>query len=520
LLIALAGLLAALIALLAVQSADTPDESQQWTRFGFDAAGTRVNPTAGRLTSPVVSKFHLLWSTKLPDVADSSPALLHAVPFPDGSTHDVLYLTTKSGRLVAVDGGSGALLWTAGQPVSDTSKVTTSSPFADPLARLVYSCGADGKVHRYDAASGRELRGDGWPVTVTLMPDTEKRSASVNAANGYLYITTASYAGDAPPFQGHLVTVDLQRGTWHVFNATCANRPHLLALGECPDSGAGIWARPGAVIDPVTGNVFVATGNGPYTADQGGNDWGESVLELSGDGTRLIDSYTPRKPNDLYMQDLDLGSTAPALLPPISGSATPLLAVQGSKEAVLRLLNRKNLSGQGGPRHVGGELQTIDAPDHCPVLTQPAVWTDPVGGAIWVFVTNYCAIAGYRVSTTPSGVTTLQQVWSVGTGASSPVMAGGLLFVASTDPHVQAVLALDPHSGRQVWSSATRGGGGSIGPIHWESPIVVGGRLYCSDETGQLSAFGPATGTAMARRAARGLPVGALAGIARSHRRG
>src|SRR5260221_10714781 len=97
------------------------------------------------------------------------------------------------------------------------------------------------------------------------------------------------------------------------------------------------------------------------------------------------------------MQELDLGSAAPSLLPAISTSKTPYLAVQASKEGSLRLLNRQNLSGQGGPGHQGGELDTVDSPNHCPVLTQPAVWTDPAGRAPWLLVTSTCAIGGYPV---------------------------------------------------------------------------------------------------------------------------
>jgi outer membrane protein assembly factor BamB len=484
------AVLTALVTLLAARYALDPGETMNWPRFGFDAAASRVNPGERLITPQTVAGLHELWRTKLPDTADSSPALLRALPFPDGRLHDVLYLTTKSGSLVALDAATGARLWVRTNPTFDPNKITTSSPLADPVNRVVYSYGLEGKVHKYDAATGKEIQGNGWPVAVTTMKDTEKESSALNAANGFLYITTASFAGDAPPYQGHVVIVNLLQGTQLVFNTLCADRRHLLAPGECRKNGAGIWARSGVVVDPVTGNIFFATGNGPYDADQGGNDWGDSVLEMTGDGTDLIDSYTPANPNSLNDQDLDIGSAAPALLPVIPGSATPSLAVQASKEGVLRLLNREDLSGQGGPGHIGGELQTLDAPSHCPVLTQPAVWTDPAQGDIWVFVTNFCAMSGYKVSTSPAGVTTLKQIWSVDVGASSPIVAGGVLFAASTDPHVSAVLALDPRSGHQLWSSASPTAGGSIGAIHWESPIAVRGRLYCADDTGQVVAYG------------------------------
>jgi hypothetical protein len=279
------------------------------------------------------------------------------------------------------------------------------------------------------------------------MKESEKASSALNAADGYLYATTAGFGGDTPPYQGHVVVIDLATGTTHVFNALCAHRQHLLAPGECQENTAGIWARPGAVIDPLTNHLFVATGNGPYTANRGGDDWGGSVLELTQDGTRLLDSYTPTNVYDLLGQDQDLGSAAPALVPFIQRSTTPALAVQAGKEGVLRLLNRQNLSGKGGLGHLGGELQTLDAPDHCPVLTQPAVWTDPHGGAIWVLVSNGCAIGGYQVSTSPQGSTTLSSVWNVEGSATSPIVAGGVLFAATS---LNGVVALEPQTGRQL----------------------------------------------------------------------
>jgi len=65
------------------------------------------------------------------------------------------------------------------------------------------------------------------------------------------------------------------------------------------------------VIDPTSGNIFVATGNGPY---DGKTDWGDSVIELNPDATRVLGNYTPADNFKLKLLDLDLGSTSPVLL--------------------------------------------------------------------------------------------------------------------------------------------------------------------------------------------------------------
>jgi outer membrane protein assembly factor BamB len=458
-----------------------------WQAFGFDAASTRSNPDEHSITAGTVHGLRLLWRTRLPAVADSSPAYLPAVPFPDGRVRGVLYFTTTSGSLIALDADTGAQLWMKQNRTAGPRMLTTSSPFADPSRQTVYSYGLDGKVHAYQAASGTEEVGHGWPVTVTTMPATEKISSALSAAHGELYVTTASLA-DVGSYQGHVVAIDLGSGSTHVFNTLCSAKTHLLAPGACREDGGGIWARPGVVVDSTTGNLYVATGNGPYTADRGGDDWGESVLELTSESLQLVDSYTVPDPNALSPQDLDVGSAAPALLPVVQRGMVPDLAAQAGKDGELRLLNRRNLSGQGGPGHTGGALQTLDAPNHCPVLTQPAVWTDVRTSSTWVLVANACAIGGYQVVTTAAGTTALKHVWEVGVGASSPLVAGGVLFAATTGD--KQLIALDPRTGHQLWTSADATAGGTIGNVHWESPIVVGGRLYCADENGQVAAYG------------------------------
>jgi hypothetical protein len=40
-----------------------------------------------------------------------------------------------------------------------------------------------------------------------------------------------------------------------------------------------------------------------------------------------------------------------------------------------------------------------------------------------------------------------------------------------------------------LWSSQNASAGGSVGPMHWESPLVVNGVAYVSDENGNLIAY-------------------------------
>jgi hypothetical protein len=318
------------------------------------------------------------------------------------------------------------------------------------------------------------------------MPNDEKGSSALNLADGRLYVTISGYPSDGGHYQGHLVTIDLASGEATVFNTLCTSlRVMLVAMAGSPNFctaiHAGVWARSGAVVDPTTGRVFIATGDGPWDGTQ---NWGDSVLALSADGHNLLDSYTPTDQLSLDNNDTDLGSSAPALLPEQPMSIAPTLAVQGSKDGKLRLLNRRDLSGRGRPGQLGGELQVMDSPKGCEVRTAPAIWTAP-DGTPWVFVADDCALAALTLQTTAQGQSRLVQQWLDSPGGSSPLVANGVLYVARG----QAVEAREPRSGRVLWSSSQVGATGTLAPIHWQSPIVVDGRVFIGDGAGKLVAF-------------------------------
>lgn len=466
-------------------SGTSPSASSDWLRFGNDAARDGVAAPGTSISPANVRGLRKLWSVTLPGVADSTPIFLHGMTLADGSVHDLLYMTTSDGQLVALDAATGASIWSQ-RPAGP--KITNSSPVADPDRQYVYAYGLDGSLHKYRATSGQEVTGGGWPVRITLMTGTEKESSAINIANGYIYVATSGYLGDAPPYQGHIVVVRASDASIHVFNSLCSNISHLLGPGDCADQRSGIWARGGVVVDPVTKNIFMTTGNGPYTANTGGSGWGDTILELSLDGATLLDSYTPANYQQLDDADQDLGSAAPALLPGISNSKTPYLLVQGGKDSLLRLVNRQNMSGASGPGHVGGELQAISTPggSGCGTFTQPAVWTEPATRQIWLFVADTCKLGAFKVVTDATGATRLQLAWTRSLSGTSPVVANGVLVIATSG----ALWALDPATGATEWTSTQASAGGTIGTIHWESPIVVGGTIYCSDESGSLTAYG------------------------------
>src|ERR1019366_2921393 len=172
--------------------------------------------------------------------------------------------------------------------------------------------------------------------------------------------------------------------------------------------------------------------------------------------------------------------TEPASAP--AGSGVAHLGAQSGKDGQIRLLNLDNLSGLGSPALVAGELQKIAVPQGGGVLTAPAVWVNPVDSGTWLFLANSSGISGLQLTVDVSGAPSLVPRWTSPAGGTSPVVANGIVYYAGT----AGLRGLDPTTGSQLWSDV------SIGGIHWESPIVVQGRLYITDENGTLWAFEPA----------------------------
>lgn len=470
-----------------------------WPVFDFDAQRSGVNPSESVLTPSTVSGLQRLWTAKLPEKSGGSPILLSGVSMPDGSTADLLFLTTTHGITLALNAQSGAIVWqqaTGNLQVEGQPCQICSTPAADPSGQWIYAAGNDGAIHRYAVATGQEDTTPPWPVPVTLMNSYEKRSSALNIANGYLYVALSGYDGDFGPYVGHLVSIRLDDGSSQVFNFLCSNERQLLASpavvqnppASCTQREAGVWARGGVVVDqsggPTDSSIFATSGNGPFDANNGGFDYGDSVVRLSGDGSQLQDSFTPSNYAALDAGDIDLGSAAPVLLPVQSQSTTPYLLVQGGKDSILRLVDRTHLGG------AGGELQDLDlkAGDifAAPVAWQDPEGNDPSGNNTWLFVDTNSDLFGLRVITDSSGKTALQQAWHASSGGTSPIVAGGVLYVARSN----AIVARDPHTGQVLWSSRQSSAGGSIGNVHWQSPIVVNGRLYMTDESGVVSAYG------------------------------
>jgi outer membrane protein assembly factor BamB len=465
-----------------------------WLQFNLDARHAGNNPLEVRIGRDNVAALKKLFRVPILDVVDGAAAYLARVATPAG-VRDLLFATSAAGFVLAHDACTGTRVWFRGPSVG--THWTTSSPAVDPDRRFIYSYQTDGYVHKFRVEDGTEVTAGGWPELVTRKPEVEKGSSPIsilasNAGRRFLYMSTAGYPGDPGDegdYQGHVTAIDLETGSQRVFNALCSDRPvhfdQSQTIGaDCPHVRAGIWGRAGIVYDASTDRVLFTTGNGDFDAHQGGRNWGSSVLSLPPDlaapGGLPSDSYTPREYQRLADDDLDLGSSSPLILPR-AFEGLPARAVQAGKDAQLRLLDLSNLSGQGGPGHIGGELAVVPVPQGGEVLTAPAAWSDPEDRSVWVFVATERGLAGLQLENPAGARPTLSARWTRNQGGSSPIVANGVLYHAGGG----FIAALDPRTGQELWSDH------DVGNVHWQSPILVNGVLYMTDNTPTLFAWTP-----------------------------
>jgi hypothetical protein len=422
-------------------------QGHDWTRFDWDVGRSGASTAPTGITATNVAAM-VRQQVALDGTVDASAIYLSAVQV-NGSAHDVFFVTTSYGKTIAVSADSGAILWTYTPPNyaswAGSAQITNVTPVSDPDRLFLYTASPDGNIEKLAVADGHAV----WTTAITLLPQTEKIASALNYFAGHVIAVTGGYIGDAPPYQGHVAILDAGSGQLlHVWNSLCSNQSVLLQPSQCPQSRSAIWGRAGAVIDSTTGDIYVATGNGLW---DGNMSWADATIRLDSAASHMLGNYTPTNTEALQQADLDVGSTSPVLL----GGGN---LAQGGKDGTIRVLAASAIAGASP--HQGGEAQVVSTPSAAGMFTAPALYRTSAGTTM--FATDGSGTAAWTVNGT-----TLSSAWQNGNAGTSPIVAGGLLYV------------YDPSGALRVYQPAT----GTLvatlpcGQGHWNSPIVADGRI-------------------------------------------
>lgn len=454
-----------------------------WPQFAYNESKSADDTAETTINLGNVAGLKQRFKVPLTDAPDGSPLYLSNVTTVHG-VQDLVFVQGEHGHLTAFNAHTGAVVW------SDNfgpGGISNSSPAIDPAGRYIYIDANDGEVHKVAVGTGAEVKTGGWPVAVG--PGKSSSALTIaTAANGNVYL----YASN----QGHgrTTTIDLTTGTEHVFDLSCASQPDTETPPGCTVS-VNPWVR-GPSFDPALNELFTMGGTNNGTTWVPGHVYRQSLIGLPADGHTTMsggggypqDSYTPTNWAATVKSDQDIGSGGILILPITLSKKYPDLGVNPGKDANIRLINLANMSGQGAPGHLGGQLSIFPLPAMSEMRAQGAVWTDPATGSVWVFVPGNNGIAGFEVTVDAAGNPSLVLKWTLYNGwTSSALVANGVLFAANgagehtASLRLHQVQAINPTTGKVLWT-------GAIGLHHWSSPIVDNGVVYMVD--GNSGGFG------------------------------
>src|SRR5947209_9875081 len=414
-----------------------------WPTFGRDFARSGV--AAGVTPAGGPGSLRVSWRVHLDGAVYGQPLLVGGMAI----------AATENDSLYALDQATGKVRWRThvGTPVPlaelpcgniDPLGIT-STPVYDPSSGIVYAVAETSGYHHVlvglSVTDGRPQVERDIPAP-DGQPRYDQQRSALTLQGGRIYVAFGGLAGDCGPYRGSLVGIGVS-----------GSGPVISYLVPTPREGA-IWAPGGPVTGP-DGTLYVSVGNGSETSTS--FDGSDSVTALS-PGLHRTGVFAPsswRHDND---NDLDLGSTQPALLP------DGMLLADG-KSGTAYLVSSARLGGVDGQ---------VDQAQVCPAFGTAAVQGSTVyepceqGGLAAV------STAGSKIRVKWRGP---ENAWG------SPVIGGGAVWV--TDWKAGTLYELDQATG------GIRASLGTGTPLpHFSSMSMAGSRAYLGTTDGVVSVSG------------------------------
>ncbi len=402
-----------------------------WPTYQHDAGRTGVDAAA-----PPATTLANLWTS------DALDGAVYGQPLVIG---DRVIAATEGDSVYALASTTGKVLWSAklGSPMAGSSlpcgdidpSGITGTPVVDTASGLVWVVTfvkpGRHELVALDLSSG-QVRSSRAADPPGANPLEQQERGALTIAGGTVYVPYGGLYGDCGGYHGFVVGLP-----------ETGSGPMVSWRVPTTREG-GLWAPPGPVVG-VGGDLWVTTGNTESTSTF---DDGNAVVRLSSD-LRQLDAFAPADWADLNRTDTDLGSVSPTL---VAGG----LVFQIGKAGVGYLLQADRLGGVGG--------QAYSAP-----VCAAAFGGTAVSGSM-VFVPCTDGLVALDVAPGPR----FSVAWRThDTGAGTPVVAGGLVWMVDTSG---SLWGFDQTTG-QVRQRAR------IGPVtHFPSLSVGGGALFA--ETG------------------------------------
>jgi hypothetical protein len=283
------------------------------------------------------------------------PLYVPSVSIPGQGTHNVVYVATQNDSLYAfdADGLSPTALWQDSfiNPANGITPVPcgtdgnsdiscgvypiygiNSTPVIDPSTNTMYLITRTDNnakfyqtLHAIDITTGAEKFGGPVNISgsvpgtgagskkgiVSFDPLADVQRSGLLLLNGVVYI---GWAGS-------------QHGWIMGYNATTLKQTAIFNTTPNAKLG-GVWASGNGIAADASGYIYAAVGDALFDANTGGIDYGDSLLKFSAD-LSVLDYFTPNDESCRQLNDLDLGSAGPIVLPTQTGDVPNELIIAG-----------------------------------------------------------------------------------------------------------------------------------------------------------------------------------------------
>ncbi len=496
-------------------------QGADWLTDGSDVIRSNWQQDEKTLNPATAKNMQLLWTAKVDNQTRAMhsllpPLVIGSVGTPSGAKQVVIQAGV-SDNLVAIDVATGELLWKlkfestfqdspGGRgpsvlcPGGMTANVTIG-PGDGPGKYIIYAASWDGRLHKVDAGTGKEL-----VEPLKFMPPNGKPYA-LSLHKNVIYTHSAQGCGGNPNM---VYTYDL-----------ATNK-----VGSWGPAGGGMWGRSGPAIDSKD-VLYTGTGDGKWDPENG--VYGNGIIAVKQNpqtkAVELVDYYGPSNAEWLWKRDLDMQVT-----PTIFKYKGKEYVVDASKECRLYFMDAESI---GGDDHRTPVYRTPLICNEIVDFAEAGIWGslaswEEKDGTRWVLtpfwgpkhpkfrapiengVVKKGAIAAFTVETNPQGKVWLRPRWVSRDmdQAEPPVIANGVIFAygsgentAQAYPDVgldfraerripmstKAVLyALDAKTGKELWSSGDQVKTWN----HWSGLAVANGRVYMNTFDGTVYCFG------------------------------
>ena len=318
-----------------------------------------------------VTQFGKLSSFQGDGLPVAQPLYISSLDMGSLGTHNVIILATEHDSVYALDADhlSAGPLWVrhyldaangvtplpdnfGGRTTLGGEVGITGTPVIDPSTGVLYFVTvlarngvAEQWLRAVDVRSGNDfgpgsikiqasVAGDGKGSAngqIAFDPSLQDQRAGLAFLNGSVIIPWGSFS-DWGVYHGWLMAFDgASLNLQAVFNPTPQFQADDVVSGPADHGGGGAFWQGGAApaID-AEGNIYINSADGSFNADQGGNNYGDTMLKLrfTGSSFQIVDTFTPFNQACINESDLEIGSVGVAIMPSSSSGSSQNAALR------------------------------------------------------------------------------------------------------------------------------------------------------------------------------------------------